>query len=178
MTENIQIPAIDQSLETESLRFIRNLTGRFDRNLDKKSRISLPSQIRDKLGTNVIYIIKWFNRNLALFPEPNYLLLAESVAKTSNPYSPEGMDIRQIVFSECAELVLDKEGRFLLPQYLIDYAQLNQTDKILLLGDWDKVKICNSSVYESRSRTDPQHLEKTMSYVMTEAFASIYNSKK
>lgn len=130
---------------------IVKLIGSFERTIDSKSRIGLPHQFREKLGDSPLILIRWMNRSLALFPECNWQPLAEAISRLEL-YTQEGLAVRRQMFANAREVSLDKEGRIIIPQDMVEYAQLD--GKVIVSGDWDKVTVWNHANFLEQTAED------------------------
>ena len=126
---------------------VTKLIGSYDRNIDSKSRVGLPVQFREKLEDAPLILVPWMNRALAVFPESNWLPLAESIAQL-DLYTPVGMTVRHQMFANAREVGLDKEGRIIVPPEMVDYARLD--GKVMVVGDWDKITIWNAVYFKDQ----------------------------
>lgn len=131
---------------------VNKLIGSYEKNIDPKLRILLPSQFRDKLGDHPLIMVRWLKRSLAIFPEDNWLPLAESISKL-DLYNDFGLTVRHQFFGHAREIKMDKkEGRIIVPPDMAEYARLN--GKIMILGDWDKITIWNYTYYQDQVAVD------------------------
>lgn len=127
---------------------ITKLIGSYDRNIDSKSRVGLPVQFREKLEESPLILVPWMNRALAVFPETNWLPLAESIAQL-DLYTPVGLTVRHQMFANAREVSLDKEGRIIVPPEMVEYARLD--GKVMVVGDWDKITIWNAIYFKDQA---------------------------
>ncbi len=142
------------STERQSIEFtpqIKKLIGTYERNLDSKSRLGLPQQFRDKLGNSSLVIVRWLKRSLAIFPEANWLPFAEAISRL-DLYTEMGLTVRHQMFAHAREVSMDKEGRIVVPTDMLDYARLD--GKVMMLGDWDKITVWNSTYYKDQVAID------------------------
>ena len=91
------------------------------------------------------------NRSLAIFPECNWQPLAEAISRLEL-YTQEGLAVRRQMFANAREVSLDKEGRVIIPQDMVEYAQLD--GKVIVSGDWDKVTVWNHANFLEQTAED------------------------
>ncbi|MFB3784960.1 MAG: division/cell wall cluster transcriptional repressor MraZ [bacterium] len=142
---------------------IDRLIGTYERTIDSKSRIGLPHQFRDKLGNSPLILIRWMDKSLVLFPECNWLPLAENVSRLAY-YTKEGQAIRRQMYANAREVSLDKEGRIIIPQDMVEYARLD--GKVIVSGDWDKIMIWNHAIFLEQIAKDDVTLNEKMPSVL------------
>jgi MraZ protein len=104
--------------------------GEYEHNLDDKGRIAIPSRFREELGEGVV-VTRGFDRCLMGFPRSTWEQLAQQVSGLSLGQG-EARNLRRLLFSGAADMVLDRQGRILLPQNLREYAELG--DQVIVAG--------------------------------------------
>ncbi len=142
---------------------ITKMIGTYDRNIDSKSRLGLPVQFREKLEGEPLILVNWLKRSLAVFPESNWMPLAESIAQL-DLYTDVGMTVRHQMFANAREVSIDKEGRIIIPQDMVEYARLE--GKVMVLGDWDKITIWNATYYKDQMAVNEVMINKWFPSVM------------
>ena len=130
----------------------------FVNKIDKKGRVSLPSIFRNALPENYkneIILLKSL-KNEAI--EGLSVSRVKEIATRINNldfFSEEHDDFTTSIFSEMIPTNLDKEGRFLLPEKLKDFAKIK--DEVTFIGQGYFFQIVNPKVgnelkYKSRTR--------------------------
>jgi MraZ protein len=98
--------------------------GEYEHNLDDKGRLAVPARFREDLGDGVV-ITRGFDRCLMGFPRAVWTRLAEQVSNLSLGQG-EARNLRRLLFSGAADIMLDRQGRILIPQNLREYAGLGE----------------------------------------------------
>ncbi|MBI2034392.1 MAG: division/cell wall cluster transcriptional repressor MraZ [Candidatus Levybacteria bacterium] len=116
------------------------LIGQYWGKVGEKFRIAFPKKFRDVLGDKVI-VTKGFEGSLIVVSEEGWKALLEGTQ--GKPFTTSSARETQRFLLGGASLVeLDDKGRFILPEYLRNYAGL--TDEVVFLGIsryveiWDK----------------------------------------
>jgi MraZ protein len=104
--------------------------GEYDHNLDDKGRLAIPSRFREELGDGVV-ITRGFDQCLMGFPRTVWDKLAQQVSSLSLGQG-EARNLRRLLFSGAADVMLDRQGRILIPQNLREYAGLG--DQVIVAG--------------------------------------------
>jgi MraZ protein len=129
----------------------------FINKIDKKGRVSLPSMFRSALPKdhkNEIILSKSL-RNKTI-DGLSVLRVKEIASRINNLdfFSEEHEDFTTSIFSEMLLTNLDKEGRFLLPEKLKDYANIKE--EVTFIGQGYYFQIVNPKVateLQNKSRT-------------------------
>lgn len=98
--------------------------GRHDHNLDEKGRLALPARYREELRDGVV-ITRGFDNCLLVYPMAAWAPLAERVSALSIG-DPDVRLLRRMLFSNAADLQLDRQGRILVPAELRTHAGLER----------------------------------------------------
>lgn len=98
--------------------------GEYDHNMDDKGRLAIPARFREALGEGVV-ITRGFDRCLMGFPRAIWETLAQQVSGLSLGQG-EARNLRRLLFSGAADIMMDRQGRILIPQNLREYAGLGE----------------------------------------------------
>lgn len=115
--------------------------GTFTLKLLAGSQVVLPAKLRAQLPDGRAVVAKGFDKCVYGFTVDTWQKLAEQ--ELLKPLlTQEGRRIRQKVFSVAEEVDCDRQGRFVVPGYLRDYAGIAEEIVIIGAGDhfeiWDK----------------------------------------
>lgn len=124
------------------------LIGEYEHSIDAKGRLIMPAKIREDLGEKFI-ITKGLDGCLFGFSQTEWNNFEEKL-KTLPLTNKNARDFVRFFLSGAVEAEVDKQGRFLIPVNLRDYATLEKEAVITGVGTrieiWnkDKWKIYNS----------------------------------
>lgn len=122
------------------------LIGEFTNNVGDKKRIAVPKKFREQLGDMLIVTHGYEGCLIVVSPAQWEQLTSEAA---SGPFvSTSVRDTTRFLLGGASEVSLDKQGRFVLPQNLIDYAQINKEVTFLGLGRW--VEIWDTKKWQER----------------------------
>jgi MraZ protein len=142
----------------------------FINKIDKKGRVSLPSIFRSALPKdhrNEIILLKSL-RNKSI--EGLSVIRVNEIAQRINSldfFSDEHDDFTTSIFSEMLPTNLDKEGRFLLPEKLKEFAKIK--DEVAFIGQGFFFQIVNPKVasdLQNKSRIRLNSNKKTLSNIL------------
>jgi MraZ protein len=128
------------------------LLGEFEHTIDDKGRITVPAKYRTRLAAGLV-VTKGIDSSLWLFPTDTWVELAEKI-RALPLTDPKARDLRRQVFASAADSVPDKQGRVILPQYLREYAHLD--NQAVVIGLYNYCEIWNPEHWRERQ----QHSDK------------------
>ena len=125
------------------------LTGRYEYNLDAKSRMNFPPKFREEMGETV-YITKWLDGCIAVYGEEKWNELNGKLNALPQIKSREPLR-----FGSAQDGALGKQGRILRPRDLEEHAEIEKDIVVIGVGDhaeiWNRRKY---DEYENLSKTE------------------------
>ena len=124
--------------------------GQAQHSIDDKNRVILPSKYRENLGVSFFALCGGENC-LYIYDEVGF---REFEAKINAlPDSDDGALLKRIIFENTERLSTDKQGRFVIPTALKDYAGLEKD--VLFLGVSKRIEVWEAKVYENYKKQVP-----------------------
>lgn len=117
------------------------LIGQYSSKLTEGSRVAVPKKIRDELGAEMI-IAKWYEGSLILVSQKKWHDLVVRLTGSETLITSPVRDIDRFIYGSAYEVILDGQGRFVIPEILINYAGL--TTDIEFIGLGDRIEIWSS----------------------------------
>lgn len=115
------------------------LTGTHPRTLDEKKRLALPKRIRDELGSpNKLYVTPGQDQCLLVYSQTAYEQWAKKLDEAPAT-DAEVRVFRRLFFGQSEGVEVDRAGRVLLPERLVEFAELKHD--VILLGVSDHLEI-------------------------------------
>lgn len=124
------------------------LIGQYSHTLDVKKRLSLPSKFKKVLGEKVV-ITRGLDSCLFLFTTTEWEIIAKKLTSQSVG-SREARDLNRFFLSGAVEVDIDSAGRVLVPDFLRDFAKLE--NKVVLAGLYSRVEIWDEKVWERKQK--------------------------
>lgn len=115
--------------------------GEYVHGLDKKDRAIIPAKFREIFKENFVekfYVTRGLDKCLFVFTEAEWKN-QERKFKEMPFTKSEARRFNRLYFSGACEVVCDKQGRILIPQYLKDYAGIQKN--IVIVGVSDRIEI-------------------------------------
>jgi MraZ protein len=110
-------------------------------------RTSIPSVFRQKLGQTVV-LAKWYENCLVLVGTDSWNALLERLTGGERMIIESIRQTEHFIFASAYEVVVDDQGRIVLPDRLVSYANLGE--QVYFLGTNDRVEIWNKEVWERK----------------------------
>lgn len=116
--------------------------GEYIYSIDEKKRLAIPAKFRTALGKKAI-LTRGIDNCLVLYPIKEWQILAKKLQSLPTSRT-EARGFVRIMLSGAVDVVFDKLGRILIPDYLKSYASLKKNVAILGLSNrielWDEEK--------------------------------------
>ena len=117
--------------------------GTYNHSLDEKSRVIMPSKLREQLGTRV-YISLGLDKCLAVYPVETFeRLVAKMSSQNSN--DPKVRSYKRTFFANSYLCEIDKQGRIQLTKESLEKCSIKKD--VIIIGADDKVEIWDKERY-------------------------------
>ena len=137
--------------------------GEYKHSLDNKGRLILPSRFRDickEGGIERFFLTRGLDKCVFMFSE-NEWRVQEQKFKNMPFTKQETRNFNRLFFSGAADIFPDKQGRFMIPPYLKEYAGI--TKETVIIGVSNRIEIwdmkCWSEFYSNSSGSFEQIAE-------------------
>ncbi len=125
------------------------LIGHYKTKLSVKGRVALPSKLKKALGSKLI-ITAGYEKSLMIVAEKDWEAVVGQVTNRELTLGPARATDRFLLGS-AFEVDLDSQGRFIIPKYLRDYADINAAVVFIGVGNrvelWSQTKWNNYEQY-------------------------------
>lgn len=113
--------------------------GEYNHTIDDKGRITIPSKIREQLGTNFI-ITRGIDKCLFVYPKTEWEKVINKYKELPN--TKDARNFMRFFLSGATQNDFDKQGRINIANSLINYASLKKDCVIIGVNErleiWDK----------------------------------------
>jgi len=133
--------------------------GEYQHSIDRKGRLILPSRFRDAAKTNFIerfFLTRGLDKCLFMFSEEEWKAQEQRFKSVSFTVQ-ESRVFNRLYFSGAIDVIPDKQGRILVPQYLKDYAEIKKD--VFVVGVSNRVEIWDSGKWQEFCGTWKQSFE-------------------
>lgn len=135
--------------------------GKYYHNLDDKSRIILPSKLRDKLGSTV-YCTLGLDKCIAIYPEESFLAIVQNLSQLSN-LQKDQREYKRAFFANSIECEIDKQGRIQLTKEALE--KVGITKECVIIGIEDHVELWDKQKYLDVEANDDANYEVNAAHV-------------
>ncbi|MBU0469797.1 MAG: division/cell wall cluster transcriptional repressor MraZ [Candidatus Omnitrophica bacterium] len=115
--------------------------GEFKHSIDEKGRVILPSKFRDvsrEYAIEKFFLTRGLDKCIFMFGENEWTAQEEKFKKASFT-KKENRNFNRMFFAGAVDVFPDKQGRFIIPQYLKDYASISKD--IVVIGVSNRIEI-------------------------------------
>lgn len=129
------------------------LIGEYQYKVGEKKRTALPKKFRDELGKKIIITQGYEGCLIVVSPEQWKKIISDAA---SGPFvSGAVRDTSRFLLGGAVEVELDDQGRFVLPQNLLEYAKIEEEVCFLGLNRW--VEIWDAKHWNERKQYIAEH---------------------
>lgn len=142
--------------------------GEYEVKVDTKNRIALPAALRKEFeDMNHFVISRALDKCLNFYPIDAWREVEAELDKL-NPFVKKERDFARFVRGGATEIVIDSQGRFILPKRLMTYASI--TNEMILLGNGNLFEMWDLATYEEMLSIDPEDFSLLAEEVMIREF--------
>ena len=123
----------------------------YERQLDERGRIILPSKLRDSVQNTVYITQSTSEKCLHLYTEEEWTKVAAKVNQLPTATDSNAAAFVRLFFGKATAVTVDKQGRIPIAKRLIDYAGLSK--EVVLVGANTRLEIWDAqqwSDYQSK----------------------------
>lgn len=140
------------------------LTGTHPRTLDDKKRLTLPKRTREQVGDETqLFVTPGPDQTLWLYTKDELERLSGKLDQTPAT-DAEGRVFRRLFFAQMEEVEVDRSGRILIPDRLVQFAGLEH--EVVLLGVRDHLELWDAKRWQAFYQENSPRFDK----VAEEAF--------
>jgi len=122
--------------------------GEYHHNIDDKGRISVPVKFRNDLAKGAV-VTRGLDASLFVLPLEEWGKLADKLS--SLPLgAANSRAFTRLMLAGAMDVNLDKQGRFIIPEYLRDYAGLSK--KLVIVGLNTRLEVWDADRWDAYRR--------------------------
>jgi MraZ protein len=122
------------------------LLGEYNVPLGDKNRVALPKALRDELGDQLL-IARGYEKSLMIMDKGRWQRLMDNI--NAQPLlNIDVRDTKRYLIAGTFTISLDKQGRFVVPEALVDFAAIGTQVTFLGVGEW--VELWDTNNWQTR----------------------------
>ncbi|MDP2654020.1 MAG: division/cell wall cluster transcriptional repressor MraZ [Candidatus Omnitrophota bacterium] len=140
--------------------------GEYQHAIDRKGRLILPARFRDvckEFGIEKFFVTRGLDKCIFMFSADEWRS-QEQKFKNLSFTKQESRSFNRLFFSGAVEVAPDRQGRFIIPQYLKDYSQIKRDT--VVIGVSNRIEIWDSKLWGEFYNTTNQSFEKIAENVL------------
>lgn len=142
--------------------------GEFEHVIDNKSRVMIPAKFREIFKERYVekfFITRGLDQCLFVFAEEQWK--TEEKKFRDMPFTKaESRTFNRLFFSGASEVVCDKQGRILIPDYLKNYAEIKT--EVMIVGVSSRIEIWSKEKWQGFFDNHKNHFEELAEKLITE----------
>lgn len=133
------------------------MVGKYRHTVDPKGRLFVPAKLREELGES-FYVTLGLEHCLSVYTEAGW----QAIVDKYNALPLSQARKMRFLFANAAKCEPDKQGRFLIPADLRQYAGLSQ--EVMFIGQGSHAEIWDAAAYEAleKETLTPENLAAAM----------------
>ena len=133
------------------------LTGTHPRTLDDKKRLVLPKRVREQLGEpETLFVTPGPDQSLWLFTQECLEKQADRFDQAT-PGDGEARVFRRLYFAQTEAVDVDRSGRILVPERLVQFAGLQH--EVVLIGVRDHLELWDGPRWQEYLTQNPPRFD-------------------
>ena len=142
--------------------------GEYGHALDSKGRVIIPAKFREIFKERFVekfYITRGLDRCLFVFTEEVWKTQEKKFREM--PFTKtETRQFNRLYFSGACDVVCDKQGRILIPEYLKGYAEIKE--QVMIIGVSDRIEVWAKEKWKEFYETHKGNFEQLAEKLITE----------
>lgn len=142
--------------------------GEYQHSLDNKGRVIIPAKFREIFKENYVekfFITRGLDQCLFVFTEETWK--AQEKKFRELPFTKgEARKFNRLYFSGASEVICDKQGRILIPDYLKSYGGIQED--VVIIGVSDRIEIWAQEKWKEFFDSNKDNFEELAEKLITE----------
>lgn len=142
--------------------------GEYEHSLDSKGRVIIPAKFREIFKERYVerfFITRGLDQCLFVFTEEVWT--AQEKKFREMPFTnAEARKFNRLYFSGASDVVCDKQGRILIPDYLKSYAEIKE--HVMVIGVSDRMEIWAKDKWQSFFEGNKNNFEELAEKLMND----------
>jgi MraZ protein len=140
--------------------------GEFKHSIDRKGRLILPAKFREVAKANFaekFFLTRGLDKCLFMFAEEEWRA-QEQKFKSLSFTKQQSRTFNRLYFSGATDIVPDRQGRILIPQYLKDFAEIKRD--VVIVGVSNRIEIWSVNRWQEFYNNSQKNFEEISEKLM------------
>lgn len=133
----------------------RMLIGQHIVKVGEKNRIAFPKKMREQMGDDLM-VSYGFENSVMVFAKDKWEAMIQDIEKKPL-LQKNARQVKRFLIGGAMNVVCDTQGRFVLPEYLMEFAKIR--DEIVVIGMGKYVEIWNKKTWEDEREKIQKDIE-------------------
>jgi MraZ protein len=130
--------------------------GEYHHSIDEKGRLAVPTKFRSNLAKGAV-VTRGLDSSLFLLPMEEWGKLSEKIGSLPLGQA-KSRAFARLMLAGAMDVKLDKQGRFVIPEYLRDYASLKKG--VVVVGVYSRLELWDKDTWEAyRKKTEEEAVD-------------------
>lgn len=141
------------------------LLGTHEHTVDEKNRLTLPARFRDAFAEGLV-LTRGMDGCVSVYTRAAWDQLVSVRLVDLDPFTHEARQMNRFIYAGASDAELDRQGRVVLPQALIDHAQLER--EVIVAGLRDHLEIWDRSAWLTQMEEVERNAERVAQRLATD----------
>ena len=133
------------------------LLGTYEHSVDDKNRVTLPARFREAFSEG-LFLTRGMDGCVSVFTPSAWEQLVSIRLAELDPLSPNSRQMSRFYYAGAVDADLDRQGRVVLPQRLIDHARLSRD--VVIAGLRDHLEIWDRTAWQTQMEEVERNAER------------------
>lgn len=133
------------------------LLGTYEHSVDEKNRLTLPARFREAFADG-LFLARGMDGCVAVYTRAAWEQLDSVRLAELDPFSHEARQMSRFFYAGAVDAELDRQGRVVLPQPLIDHAALGRD--VVVAGLRDHLEIWDRNAWQTQMEEVERNAER------------------
>lgn len=140
--------------------------GQYRHTIDSKGRLSIPAKLRKNFSdeaNNTVVMSQGLEKCFYIYPKNNWIEIEERLFKL-NEFLPKDSRFIRMMLQNAHEDSLDAQSRIIVPQNLIELAEIK--NEIVIIGALKRLEVWDPEIYKQYLASSPETFQEIAAEVM------------
>jgi len=141
------------------------LLGTYEHTVDEKNRVTLPARFREAFAEG-LFLARGMDGCVSVYTRAAWDQLVSVRLADLDPFTQEARQMSRFIYAGASDADLDRQGRVVLPQALLDHARLGRD--VIVAGLRDHLEIWDRGAWQTQMEEVERNAERVAQRLATE----------